>query len=181
MREAISNTAEFAALQGGTRIVTADTRTEMRRILREVRSGQLAQKLMEDAAAGYPRLKASRAKAALTRSRRSGERLRKLRNDLRETERLILRRPRDEDLEPLCAAGPTPELTRYTGDKPDVRAFLSELIADMQAKLPGEMEPGGPWYQFIVERRSDGPSSRHRRRLRHSGRAAGGARLPDPP
>jgi ketol-acid reductoisomerase len=40
MREAISNTAEFGALQGGTRIVTADTRTEMRRILREVRSGQ---------------------------------------------------------------------------------------------------------------------------------------------
>ena len=39
MREAISNTAEFGALKGGTRIVTADTRTEMRRILREVRAG----------------------------------------------------------------------------------------------------------------------------------------------
>ena len=34
MREAISNTAEFGALKGGTRIVTAETRTEMRRILR---------------------------------------------------------------------------------------------------------------------------------------------------
>ena len=34
MREAISNTAEFGALKGGTRIVTDDTRTEMRRILR---------------------------------------------------------------------------------------------------------------------------------------------------
>jgi ketol-acid reductoisomerase len=78
MREAISNTAEFAALQGGTRIVTADTRTEMRRILREVRSGQLAQKLMEDAAAGYPRLKASRAKAAAHPIEAVGERLRRL-------------------------------------------------------------------------------------------------------
>ena len=78
MREAISNTAQFAAVQGGTRIVTADTRTEMRRILREVRSGQLAQKLMEDAASGYPRLKASRAKAAAHPIEAVGERLRKL-------------------------------------------------------------------------------------------------------
>ncbi|HEY0412018.1 MAG TPA: ketol-acid reductoisomerase [Allosphingosinicella sp.] len=64
MREAISNTAEFGALKGGTRIVTADTRTEMRRILREVRSGSFARELIADAEAGYPRLKASRAEAA---------------------------------------------------------------------------------------------------------------------
>ncbi|HEY0413722.1 MAG TPA: ketol-acid reductoisomerase, partial [Allosphingosinicella sp.] len=64
MREAISNTAEFGALKGGTRIVTADTRTEMRRILREVRSGAFVQELLDDAKAGYPRLRASRAKAA---------------------------------------------------------------------------------------------------------------------
>jgi ketol-acid reductoisomerase len=64
MREAISNTAEFGALKGGTRIVTADTRTEMRRILREVRSGAFVQDLLDDARAGYPRLRASRAQAA---------------------------------------------------------------------------------------------------------------------
>jgi len=64
MREAISNTAEFGALKGGTRIVTADTRTEMRRILREVRSGSFAKELIADSEAGYPRLRASRAKAA---------------------------------------------------------------------------------------------------------------------
>jgi len=64
MREAISNTAEFGALKGGARIVTADTRTEMRRILREVRSGGFVRELIEDAEAGYPRLKASRAHAA---------------------------------------------------------------------------------------------------------------------
>jgi ketol-acid reductoisomerase len=63
MREAISNTAEFGALKGGTRIVTADTRTEMRRILREVRSGSFVKELIADAQAGYPRLKASRAEA----------------------------------------------------------------------------------------------------------------------
>ena len=64
MREAISNTAEFGALKGGSRIVTADTRTEMRRILREVRSGAFARELIADAEAGYPRLRASRARAA---------------------------------------------------------------------------------------------------------------------
>jgi ketol-acid reductoisomerase len=63
MREAISNTAEFGALKGGTRIVTADTRTEMRRILREVRSGAFVQDLLDDARAGYPRLEASRSAA----------------------------------------------------------------------------------------------------------------------
>ncbi|HET9428419.1 MAG TPA: ketol-acid reductoisomerase [Allosphingosinicella sp.] len=60
MREAISNTAEFGALKGGTRIVNQDTRTEMRRILREVRSGLFVEDLIADARDGYPRLKASR-------------------------------------------------------------------------------------------------------------------------
>lgn len=64
MREAISNTAEFGALKGGERIVTADTRTEMRRILREVRSGSFVKELIADAEAGYPRLRASRSRAA---------------------------------------------------------------------------------------------------------------------
>jgi ketol-acid reductoisomerase len=64
MREAISNTAEFGALKGGARIVNADTRTEMRRILREVRSGSFVKELIADAEAGYPRLSASRAEAA---------------------------------------------------------------------------------------------------------------------
>jgi ketol-acid reductoisomerase len=78
MREVISNTAEFGALKGGTRIINQDSRTEMRRILREVRSGSFAQDLMQDAAAGYPRLRASRAKAAAHPIEAVGERLRNL-------------------------------------------------------------------------------------------------------
>lgn len=78
MREAISNTAEFGALEGGRRIITAETRTEMRRILRDVREGHLAQRLIADARAGYPRLKASRAEAAAHPIEAAGARLRAL-------------------------------------------------------------------------------------------------------
>ena len=78
MREAISNTAEFGALKGGTRIVTADTRTEMRRILREVRSGAFVRELIADAEAGYPRLRSSRARAAAHPIEAVGARLRAL-------------------------------------------------------------------------------------------------------
>jgi ketol-acid reductoisomerase len=80
MREAISNTAEFGALKGGTRIVTAETRTEMRRILREVRNGNFVRELLEDAEAGYPRLRASRTTAAEHPIEEVGERLRALKD-----------------------------------------------------------------------------------------------------
>ena len=78
MREAISNTAEFGALKGGTRIVNEATRTEMRRILREVRSGSFVQELLADAGAGYPRLKASRVRSAEHAIEAVGMRLREL-------------------------------------------------------------------------------------------------------
>ena len=78
MREAISNTAEFGALKGGTRIVNAATRTEMRRILRDVRSGTFVQDLLDDARDGYPRLEASRAEAAAHPIEEVGARLRAL-------------------------------------------------------------------------------------------------------
>ncbi|TFI56648.1 ketol-acid reductoisomerase [Sphingomonas parva] len=78
MREAISNTAEFGALEGGSRIVTADTRTEMRRILRDVRSGRFVESLLRDAEAGYPRLRVNRAQAADHPIEAVGRRLRQL-------------------------------------------------------------------------------------------------------
>ena len=78
MREAISNTAEFGALEGGPRIVTEATRAEMRRILAEVRSGAFTGKLLADARAGYPRLRASRAEAASHPIEEVGRKLRQL-------------------------------------------------------------------------------------------------------
>lgn len=79
MREAISSTAEFGALKGGTRIVNQDSRTEMRRILREVRSGGFVRDLLDDAEAGYPRLKTSRARSAAHPIEAVGARIRALR------------------------------------------------------------------------------------------------------
>jgi ketol-acid reductoisomerase len=78
MREAISNTAEFGALKGGARIIDAGARTEMRRILREVRSGSFVRELIADAEAGYPRLTASRAAAASHPIEEVGRKLREL-------------------------------------------------------------------------------------------------------
>ena len=72
------------------------------------------------------------------------------------TDRLALRRPRDGDLEPLLPGWSDPEMTRYTGARADPRDFVARMIADMQSKAPGESEPGGPWYQFVIERRRDG-------------------------
>lgn len=80
MREAISNTAEFGALEGGPRIVTEATRAEMRRILAEVRSGAFTEKLLADARAGYPRLRASRAEAASHPIEEIGRKLRNLKD-----------------------------------------------------------------------------------------------------
>ena len=78
MREAISNTAEFGAIEGGPRIVTPDTRTEMRRILRDVRSGRFVEAMISDAKAGSPRLRISRAQAADHPIEAVGRRLRSL-------------------------------------------------------------------------------------------------------
>ena len=78
MREAISTTAEFAALTGAGRIVTPDTRAAMRALLAEVRSGAMTAAMMADARAGSPRLAAARRAAAAHRAEEVGARLRPL-------------------------------------------------------------------------------------------------------
>lgn len=48
MRQAISNTAAYGGLTRGPRLVTAETRGEMRRILDEIRSGRFAKEWVEE-------------------------------------------------------------------------------------------------------------------------------------
>lgn len=73
-----------------------------------------------------------------------------------ESPRLILRRAREEDWEPLVFSWSDPEMSRWIPERDDRPGFIREMIADMQEKWPGDPDPGGPWYQFIVERREDG-------------------------
>ncbi len=54
MRYSISNTAEYGDLTRGTRIITDDTRAEMRKILAEIQSGQFAKEWLAENKAGRP-------------------------------------------------------------------------------------------------------------------------------
>ena len=60
MNYSISNTAEFGEYISGPRIVTDETRAEMKRILRDIQSGAFASTWMSEVKAGMPRFKATR-------------------------------------------------------------------------------------------------------------------------
>ncbi len=60
MRYSISNTAEYGDLTRGPRIITEQTRQEMRRILHEIQTGQFAREFILENQAGAPVLKAQR-------------------------------------------------------------------------------------------------------------------------
>ena len=54
MRYSISNTAEYGDMTRGTRIITDETRAEMRRILAEIQSGQFAKEWLLENQVGRP-------------------------------------------------------------------------------------------------------------------------------
>ncbi len=60
MRYSISNTAEYGDFTRGPRIVTEQTRAEMRKILHEIQSGQFAKEFILENRAGAPSLHAMR-------------------------------------------------------------------------------------------------------------------------
>src|SRR5215469_12529779 len=60
MRYSISNTAEYGDYTRGKRIVTAQTRAEMKKVLNEIQTGQFAREWMLENAAGQPSFKAMR-------------------------------------------------------------------------------------------------------------------------
>jgi RimJ/RimL family protein N-acetyltransferase len=72
------------------------------------------------------------------------------------SERLILRRPKPEDYESYVRGWSDPDMNRYTEPRANLGEFIARLIAEMQSKLPGEQGPNGPWYQYSIERLSDG-------------------------
>jgi len=60
MRYSISNTAEYGDISRGPRIITAETKAEMKRCLEEIQRGQFAGEFVREMASGAPGLKASR-------------------------------------------------------------------------------------------------------------------------
>ncbi|MES1943750.1 ketol-acid reductoisomerase [Salinisphaera sp. PC39] len=60
MRYSISNTAEYGDFTRGPRIITEDTKAEMRRILGEIQTGKFAREFINENQAGTPTLKAGR-------------------------------------------------------------------------------------------------------------------------
>jgi len=60
MRYSISNTAEYGDIKTGPRIITDETREEMRRILKEIQNGEFARDFIQENLSGTATLKAKR-------------------------------------------------------------------------------------------------------------------------
>jgi ketol-acid reductoisomerase len=64
MNYSISNTAEYGEYVTGPRIVTAETKAEMKRVLEDIQSGRFVRDFMLENAVGQPSFKATRRRAA---------------------------------------------------------------------------------------------------------------------
>ena len=76
MNYSISNTAEYGEYVTGPRIVTAETKAEMKRVLEDIQSGRFVREFMGENAAGQPVLKATRRRLSEHQIEEVGERLR---------------------------------------------------------------------------------------------------------
>jgi ketol-acid reductoisomerase len=78
MRYSVSNTAEFGDYTRGPRIITPETREEMKRILHEIQTGQFAREWILENKAGAPAFKAQRRLHRKQLLEEVGQRLRSL-------------------------------------------------------------------------------------------------------
>jgi len=76
MRYSISNTAEYGDYVTGPRIVTAETKAEMKRVLEDIQSGRFTRDWMLENKAGQPSFKATRRRQAEHPIEEVGARLR---------------------------------------------------------------------------------------------------------
>ncbi len=71
MRYSVSNTAEYGDYTRGPRIVTEQTKAEMKKILNEIKSGQFAREWILENKANAPAFKAMRQRIGSIRSKKS--------------------------------------------------------------------------------------------------------------
>ena len=76
MRHSISDTAEYGDYTRGPRIVNAQTKDEMRKILKEIQSGDFAREWIAENRAGQENFKRMRAEQADTQVEHVGKELR---------------------------------------------------------------------------------------------------------
>lgn len=76
MNYSISNTAEYGEYVTGPRVVTADTKAEMKKVLEDIQSGRFVRDFMLENEAGQPSLKATRRRASEHQIEEVGQRLR---------------------------------------------------------------------------------------------------------
>ncbi len=76
MNYSISNTAEYGEYVTGPRIVTAETKAEMKRVLEDIQSGRFVRDFMQENAVGAPSFKATRRRGAEHQIEEVGQRLR---------------------------------------------------------------------------------------------------------
>lgn len=76
MRYSISNTAEYGDITTGPRIITPETKAEMKRVLDDIQSGRFVRNFVLDNRAGQPELKAARKRAEAHPIEQTGSKLR---------------------------------------------------------------------------------------------------------
>ena len=76
MRYSISNTAEYGDITTGPRIITDETKAEMKRVLADITSGRFVKNFVLDNRAGQPELKAARKAAEAHPIEKTGAQLR---------------------------------------------------------------------------------------------------------
>ncbi|PIB93193.1 ketol-acid reductoisomerase [Caulobacter sp. FWC2] len=76
MNYSISNTAEYGEYVTGPRIITPETKAEMKRVLEDIQSGKFVRDFMLENAVGQPSFKATRRRAAEHQIEEVGGRLR---------------------------------------------------------------------------------------------------------
>ncbi len=76
MRYSISNTAEYGDIITGPRIITPETKAEMKRVLADIQAGRFVKNFVLDNRAGQPELKAARKLAAAHPIEQVGSKLR---------------------------------------------------------------------------------------------------------
>ena len=78
MRHSISDTAEYGDFSRGSRIITDETKKEMKKVLEEIQSGAFAKEWMAQAREGSPYLKQEREKASNHQIENIGKELRNM-------------------------------------------------------------------------------------------------------